>query len=117
MTEKRYYERDYDELYYIIDSHTISEKDFDEQVEYNGYTAFRDSLTGKEIIKLLNENEELKSELNDVGSSFEEQIINLRKENEQLKQEIKEVKSYNNWLVSVLEDTGAIVEIKKGDVE
>ena len=41
----------------------------------------------------------------------------LHDENEQLKQEVKEVKAYNNWLVSVLEDSGAIVEIKKGDVE
>ena len=36
---------------------------------------------------------------------------------EQLKNNIKEVKAYNNWLVAVLEDTGALVEIKKGDVE
>lgn len=41
----------------------------------------------------------------------------LNDENEQLKNNIREVKAYNNWLVAVLEDTGAIVEIKKGDVE
>ena len=63
MTEKRYYQRDYEELYYIIDSHTISEKEFDEKVEYDGYSAFEDSLSGEEIVDLLNENEQLKSEL------------------------------------------------------
>ncbi len=60
MTEKRYYKRDYEELYYIIDSNTISEEEFDEKIEYDGYTAFEDSLTGKEIVDLLNENERLK---------------------------------------------------------
>ena len=59
---KRYYQRDYEELYYIIDSHTISEKEFDEKAEYDGYTAFEDSMTGEEIVDLLNENEKLKSD-------------------------------------------------------
>lgn len=63
MTEKRYYQRDYEELYYIIDSHTISEKEFDEKVEYDGYSAFEDSLSGKEIVDLLNENEQLKKDI------------------------------------------------------
>ena len=60
MTEKQYYCKDYEELYYIFDSNTISEKEFDEKEKYEGYTAFEDSLTSEEIIKLLNENEELK---------------------------------------------------------
>ena len=65
MTEnKRYYQRDFEELYYIIDSNVISEKEFDERVEYDGYTAFEDSMSGDEIVKLLNENEQLKSEIN-----------------------------------------------------
>ena len=66
MTEKRYYQRDFEELYYIIDSNVISEKEFDEKEMYDGYTAFEDSMTGKEIVDLLNElhdeNEELKKE-------------------------------------------------------
>ena len=33
MTEKRYYEKDYDELYYIFDSKTLSEKEFEKKVE------------------------------------------------------------------------------------
>lgn len=60
MTEKRYYEKDYDELYYIFDSKTLTEKEFEEKVEYDGYNVFADSLTSKEVLDLLNENEELK---------------------------------------------------------
>lgn len=62
MSEKRYYKKEYDELYYIFDSKTLSEKEFEEKVEYDGYTVFADSLTSKEILDLLNENEELKKE-------------------------------------------------------
>lgn len=50
-------------------------------------------------------------------SEIEELMNELAEENEQLRNNIKEVKAYNNWLVAVLEDTGAIVEIKKSDVE
>jgi hypothetical protein len=63
MTEKRYYQRDFEELYYIIDSHKISEKEFDEKEMYDGYSAFEDSMTGEEIVDLLNENEQLKQQL------------------------------------------------------
>ena len=66
MTEKRYYEKTYDELYYIFDSKTLSEKEFEKKVEYDGYDLFADSLTSKEVVDLLNElheeNEKLKRE-------------------------------------------------------
>ena len=62
MTGKRYYQKDYDEKYYIFDSKTLPESEFDERVEYDGYDVFADSLTGSEIIGLLNENEQLKKE-------------------------------------------------------
>lgn len=58
MTEKRYFERMWGEEYYIFDSQTISEKEFDEKFEYEGYKAFEDSLTGEEILDLLNKNEQ-----------------------------------------------------------
>lgn len=35
MTEKQYYQRDFEELYYIIDSNVISEKEFDEKEMYD----------------------------------------------------------------------------------
>lgn len=63
MTEqKRYYEKNYDELYYIFDSKTLSEKEFEKKVEYDDYDVFTDSLTPKEVLDLLNENEGLKQE-------------------------------------------------------
>lgn len=55
MTEKRYFERKWEEEYYIFDSHTISEKEFDEKVQYEDYQAFTDSMMGDEIVDLLNE--------------------------------------------------------------
>ena len=65
MTEKRYFKREWEEEYYIFDSYTISEKDFDEKVEYEDYQAFADSMTGDEVVDQLNElaeeNKELKS--------------------------------------------------------
>lgn len=63
MTEnKRYFKKEYDEEFYILDSEVISEKDFEKKLNYQGYKAFEDSLTSDEIVGLLNENEQLKSE-------------------------------------------------------
>ena len=64
MTEKRYFEKRWEEEYYIFDSNTISESDFEKKLEYQGYRAFEDSMTGEEIVDLLNENEELKQRNN-----------------------------------------------------
>jgi len=63
MIEKRYYEKNYEESYYIFDSKNLPESEFEERVEYEGYDVFADSLTGSEIIDLLNENEQLTKEL------------------------------------------------------
>lgn len=67
MTGKRYYEKNYGDEYYIIDSYIISEKEFDEKLEIEGYKAFEDSLTGEEIVDLLNKHEQytIKHWLND----------------------------------------------------
>ena len=80
------------ELYYIIDSNVISEKDFDEKVLYDGYGAFEDSLTGEEIVDLLNK---------------------LSKENEQLKQTI--INLIENGLNELFGDKYRIIE-DMGDV-
>lgn len=68
-SNKRYFKRMYDDEYYIFDSQTISEKDFDEKVEYAGYEAFEDCMSGEDVINRLNEldseNKELKSD-NDI---------------------------------------------------
>ena len=83
MTEKRYYQKDFEELYYIFDSKTLSEKEFDERIEYDGYSVFADSLTGQEIVELLNE---------------------LSTENRQLKQENEQLKSTLYYLLNVIQN-------------
>ena len=93
MVEKRYYQRDFEELYYIIDSNVIPEKEFDEKEMYDGYTAFEDSMTGEEIVDLLNKQHEQIEDLKDANvrccneyNYFHKRTIQLEKENEQLKQ-------------------------------
>jgi len=96
MTEKRYYEKNWEESYYIFDSKTLSESEFDERVDYEGYDVFGDSLTGSEIIDLLNENEQLKNivrhdyeEHKRCVNNYVDKIKEVEKENEQLTKELK----------------------------
>jgi len=56
--------------------------------------AVEDNVTGY-IGRLIEENELLKSELHDVGSTLEEQIVKLQNENEQLKRRLDELKTYD----------------------
>lgn len=80
MTE-RYYERVWDEEYYILDSNVISPEAFDERVEYDGYTAFEDVMSGVEIVRLLNENEQLKQykqSVNDVLKSWSQKNLTAK---------------------------------------
>ena len=95
MTEKRYYKKDYDELYYIFDSKTLSEKEFEEKVEYDGYDVFADSLTSKEVVDLLNElheeNQKLLTLSNMKKGALVEAVKDLIKENEQLKQQLADI--------------------------
>lgn len=68
MTEKRYFKKMWEEEYYIFDSNTISESDFEEKLEYQDYKAFEDSMMGDEVVNRLNElaeeNKELKRDRN-----------------------------------------------------
>jgi len=101
MTENRYYKKDWEESYYIFDSNTISEDEFEERVEYEGYDVFADSLTSSEIIELLNENDKLKqhlSQLAKVNHEGVQKVQSLAKENEQLKKEINKYIVVNNGL-------------------
>ena len=52
---KRYFKREWEVEYYIFDSQTISEKEFDEKLEYEDYKAFEDSMQGDEVVNRLNE--------------------------------------------------------------
>ena len=78
MTEKRYYQKRYGDEFYIIDSEVISESDFDKKLEIEGYKAFEDSLTGEEVVELLNENEQLKAELQKLRKKINEQYVTWR---------------------------------------
>ena len=73
MTEKRYFKRMWEEEYYIFDSETISEKEFDEKVEYEDYQAFVDSMQGDEVVDRLNalheENQQIKSTIKEAYQS------------------------------------------------
>ena len=95
MTEnKRYFKRMWEEEYYIFDSQTISEKEFDEKVQYEDYNAFVDSMMGDEVVNRLNalheENEQLKSELVEskkAHSNCDKLWWKLHDEKEQLEKE------------------------------
>lgn len=66
MTEnKRYFERRWAEEFYIFDSDTISESDFEEKLEYQDYKAFEDSMMGDEVVDRLNELNDTNQELYD----------------------------------------------------
>jgi len=89
MTAKRYFKRMWEEEYYIFDSNTISESDFEEKLEYQNYKAFEDSMMGDEVVNRLNEQHEtiqrLKQNIDELLSvDIEEKLL---KENEQLKKE------------------------------
>ena len=103
----RYYQRDFEELYYIIDSEVISEEEFDEKQMYDGYGAFEDSLTGEEIVDLLNENEQLKEIITG-------QRDTIKRDNEWENKAIEEIKQLKSDLIdhsallSMLEDYKAL---------
>lgn len=79
MTEKRYFMN--------------SESDFEEKLEYQDYRAFEDSMTGEEIVDLLNELSDEKEDLKIFLKAVNEELSLanrdcdiLEEENEQLKQ-------------------------------
>ena len=60
---KRYYKDYFGDEYYIFDSETISEEDFREKLDTEGYVAFQDSLTGDEVVNKLNNYEKIVNSL------------------------------------------------------
>ena len=140
MVEKRYYQRDFEELYYIIDSNVISEKEFDEKEMYDGYTAFEDSMNGKEIVDLLNElhdenqllhkiNEDIidfmydnfdlniiftDRELNDICNEMGWELSEKGIKIDQLEKENEQLKQYNTELINKIDFLERIID---GDVE
>lgn len=116
MTEKRYFKKMWEEEYYIFDSNTISESDFEEKLEYQDYKAFEDSMMGDEVVNRLNElveeNKELKQEIkgfegcsHNWGILYDEaknKVEELNKENQELKYHLnrteKELKEYKEFM-------------------
>lgn len=89
---KRYFSIDYDEEYYIFDSNKISKEEVLEKSEYS-YDVFGDSLMEKEVLDLLNENEQLKKDVEywkQVASQYRNEI-NVFKHKEQYKTECKNI--------------------------
>ena len=94
MTEnKRYFKRMWEEEFYIFDSNTISESDFEEKLEYEDYKAFEDSMMGDEVVNRLN--------------ALHEENEQLKLSNRLLFEEMKEIR----------DKLTVYLEIKKGDVE
>jgi len=94
MTGKRYFKRMWEEEYYIFDSNTISESDFEEKLEYQGYKAFEDSMMGDEVVNRLNEQYETIQRLQEnitelLSVNIEKELL---EENEQLKNENAKMK-------------------------
>lgn len=88
----------WEEEYYIFDSNTISESDFEEKLEYQDYKAFEDSMMGDEVVNRLNElaeeNKELKYKYDEQSNEkmgLEESIEELLKENKELKKQIEDL--------------------------
>ena len=142
MTAKRYFKRMWEDEFYIFDSETISEKEFDEKVEYEDYQAFVDSMLGDEVVELLNEQHETIERLKDNCKVLDEVKCEIAEENEQLKQRInvlddqitaqgiviegyqnrnqklfdenEQLKSLNKYLTELLKDlNGVSIEIER----
>ena len=112
MTEKRYFKRMWEDEFYIFDSETISEKEFDEKVEYEDYQAFADSMLGDEVVELLNELYEENKKLKQVNEMLQMDFAmterNLIEENDQLKKEVESkerlIKAYDQWVYDLKND-------------
>lgn len=98
MTEKRYFKKMWEEEYYIFDSNTISESDFEEKLEYQDYKAFEDSMMGDEVVNRLNElseeNQQLKKQREELfirERNTKNEWRELKQENERLRRCINEI--------------------------
>ena len=112
MSEKRFFKKEYEEQYYIFDSETISEKDFDERYEYDGYVAFEDSMQGDEVVDKLNEQQDTIFEQKIAIDEMITDYKNLEKENEKLRKSEKINMEYAKQIV----DENHKLRIAKNDL-
>lgn len=94
MCEKRFFQLDFDEVYYIFDNEQIPKG---QVIDNEDFDDFDLSLNGTEVVDNLNEMDEkihdLEQDLEDsydANGTLEAEIIKLRKENEQLKRDLEE---------------------------
>lgn len=94
MCEKRFFQLDFDEVYYIFDNEQIPKG---QVIDNEFFDDFDLSLNGTEVVDKLNEMDEkihdLEQDLEDsydANGTLEAEIIKLRKENEQLKRDLEE---------------------------
>lgn len=123
MTEnKRYFKKMWEEEYYIFDSETISEEEFDEKVEYEDYQAFADSMSGDDVVNRLNgldgtvksltdDYEQLLKENKELQGKYDRQLWiynGLGCEYDQLKEENEELKQVlGSMLIEVKQEISA----------
>ena len=93
MTEKRYFEKRWEEEYYIFDSNTISESDFEKKLEYQDYRAFEDSMMGDEVVNRLNELSEENEQLKIFLKAVNEELDLVNRDYDTLEEEYDELKS------------------------
>ena len=110
---KRYFERKWGEEYYIFDSETITEEEFDEKVQYQDYRAFADSMQGSEIEDRLNYLQHCKDEADKLIAEG----VELAKENRELRQDNQKLRIQRhedvNYLAKIAMEYKAINEIFK----
>lgn len=113
MTEKRYFEKRWEEEYYIFDSNTISESDFEEKLEYQDYRAFEDSMMGDEVVNRLNE---LSDENEQLKSTIAQLIEQNRKNTELLLSDIR-ILEKALWCEDCENDYRRLKELRKEFIE
>ena len=102
MTEKRYFEKRWEEEYYIFDSNTISESDFEEKLKYQDYKAFKDSMMGYEVVNRLNELNDENKDLKISLKAFDEELSLANRDCDILEEKNDQLKFENNELKCAL---------------
>lgn len=85
MSEKRFFELDFDEIYYVVDSSELQRKkeNFDDDEEFQQY-CLENSMSGKEVVNKLNEQDSRIKELeekmnNDAFELYRHHVVSFGK--------------------------------------
>ena len=113
MTEKRYFKKMVEEEYYIFDSNTISESDFEKKFKYQDYKAFEDSMMGDEVVNRLNELSEENEKLKMFLKAVNEELDLANRDCDILEEENEQLKQYNTELINKIDFLERVID---GDV-